>query len=201
MSFLRRQLVTAALTANALRPVPGFRAGIPSFAAGWLTSELAPHLMALTAADTAAHVARRPRSRAGLALAALNLAGQAFLVDQARRVQKDAEDALVEGIGADYVEQLDALPTPADLATPWRTLVNPFRMRNDAVVVEKDIAYAPEHGKRGLLDVYRPANGCADAPVLLQVHGGGWTIGTKDQQGIPLMHHLAAKGWVCVAIN
>ncbi|GAA1147654.1 alpha/beta hydrolase [Nocardioides aquiterrae] len=201
MSFLRRQLVTAALTANAIRPVPGFRAGIPSFAAGWLTSELAPHLLALTAADTAAHAVRRPRSRAGLALAALNLAGQAFLVDQARRVQKDAEEALVEGIGADYAEQLDALPTPAELATPWRRLVNPFRMRNDAVVVEKDIPYAPEHGKRGLLDVYRPANGSDRAPVLLQVHGGGWTIGTKDQQGIPLMQHLAAKGWVCVAIN
>ena len=37
--------------------------------------------------------------------------------------------------------------------------------------------------------------------MLLQVHGGAWTIGKKDQQGIPLMQHLAAKGWVCVAIN
>jgi acetyl esterase/lipase len=37
--------------------------------------------------------------------------------------------------------------------------------------------------------------------VLLQVHGGGWTIGTKDQQGIPLMQHMASRGWVCVAIN
>ena len=37
--------------------------------------------------------------------------------------------------------------------------------------------------------------------MLLQVHGGGWTIGNKDQQGIPLMQHMAAKGWVCVAIN
>ncbi|MCB8955874.1 MAG: alpha/beta hydrolase [Nocardioides sp.] len=206
MGFLRRQLVTAALTANAIRPVPGFRAAIPAFAAGWLTSELAPQLLALTAADTVVHTAatgrRRPRSRAGLAVAALNLAGQAFLVDQARRVQKQAEDALVEGIGADYVEQLDALPTPAELATPWRQLVNPFRMRTAGVAVEKNVAYAPEHGKRGLLDVYMPAQATIDrAPVLLQVHGGGWTIGNKDQQGIPLMQHLAAKGWICVAIN
>ena len=37
--------------------------------------------------------------------------------------------------------------------------------------------------------------------MLLQVHGGGWTIGNKDTQGIPLMMHLAARGWVCVAIN
>ncbi|MBZ5738808.1 alpha/beta hydrolase [Nocardioides mangrovi] len=208
MGFLRRQLVTAALTANAIRPVPGFRAGIPAFFAGWLTTELAPHLMALTAADTAGHVVRRGRrrSRAGLALAAANLLGQGFLVDQARRVQKTAEDALTDGIGADYAEQLDALPTPAELATPWRSLVNPFRMRNDAVVVDKNVPYDAEHGKRGLLDVYRPAAGTirpdgGRAPVLLQVHGGGWTIGNKDQQGIPLMQHLAAKGWVCVAIN
>lgn len=202
MGFLRRQLVTAALTANAIRPVPGFRAGIPAFAAGWLTSELAQHLFTLTAADATAHVVRRrPRSKSGLLVAAANLAGQAFLLDQARRVQKDAEDALVEGLGLDYLEQLDAKPTPAELATPWRRLVNPFRMRSLDVVVEKNIAYAPEHGKRGLLDVYRPAEPVENAPVLLQVHGGGWTIGNKDQQGIPLMQHLAAKGWICVAIN
>ena len=203
MSFLRRQLVTAALTANAIRPVPGYRAGIPAFVAGWLTSELAQHLFALTATDAAAHALRRrgQRSRVGLALAAANLAGQAFLLDQARRVRSDAEDALVEGIGADYVERLDALPTPADLAVPWRRLVNPFRIRATGVVVEKNIAYAPEHGKRGLLDIYRPDEPIAGAPVLLQVHGGAWTIGSKDQQGIPLMRHLAAKGWICVAIN
>lgn len=56
MPFLRRQLVTAALTANAIRPAPGFRAGVPAFAAGWLTTELAAHLFTLTATDTAAHV-------------------------------------------------------------------------------------------------------------------------------------------------
>ncbi|KQW53073.1 alpha/beta hydrolase [Nocardioides sp. Root1257] len=208
MGFLRRQLVTAALTVNAIRPVPGYQASIPSFFAGWLTTELAPHLMALTAADTAVHVSRRtaerrrPRRRLGLALAGLNLAGQAFLVDQARRSSAKVEAALVEGLGVDYVEQLDAKPTPAELATPWRRLVNPFRMRNVDVVVDKNVAYAPEHGKRGLLDVYRPAAGTdGRAPVLLQVHGGAWTIGNKDQQGIPLMQHLAAKGWICVAIN
>ncbi len=66
--FLRRQLVTAALTANAIRPVPGSRAGIPAFFAGWLTGELAPHLLALTAADTAAHAfGAGARSKAGAA--------------------------------------------------------------------------------------------------------------------------------------
>ena len=40
MGFLRRRLVTAALTANAIRPLPGFRFGIPAFVAGWLSGEL-----------------------------------------------------------------------------------------------------------------------------------------------------------------
>ncbi|MGZ4446062.1 MAG: alpha/beta hydrolase fold domain-containing protein [Nocardioides sp.] len=203
MSYLRRQLVTAALTANAIRPVPGFRLGIPAFFAGWLTGELTPHLLAVTAADTAAHVVRRgPTSRAGLALAGASTLGMAFLLDQARRVRTTAEDALVEGLGLDYVEQLDAKPTPAELATPWRRLVNPFRMKDLRVRVDKDVPYAPDLGKRGLLDVYRPAEGdLTGAPVLLQVHGGGWSIGKKDEQAIPLMQHLAAKGWVCIAIN
>ncbi|MEV7429043.1 alpha/beta hydrolase [Nocardioides sp. NPDC092400] len=203
MSFLRRQVVTAALTANALRPLPGFRPGIPSFFAGWLVGEMAPHVLALTVADAAAHATGRRRDPRGLALAAASVAGLSYLVLQARQVRERAEDSLVEALGADYAEQLDAEPTPADLAVPWRRLVVPFRMRNAAVRVERDIAYDPAIGRRGLLDVYSPAGGVPDggAPVLLQVHGGGWTIGNKDQQGIPLMQHLASKGWVCVAIN
>jgi acetyl esterase/lipase len=39
------------------------------------------------------------------------------------------------------------------------------------------------------------------SPVILQIHGGGWTIGAKDTQGRPLMNHLARAGWVCVAAN
>jgi acetyl esterase/lipase len=38
-------------------------------------------------------------------------------------------------------------------------------------------------------------------PTLLQVHGGGWVIGDKKEQGRPLMLHLAKKGWVCFAPN
>jgi acetyl esterase/lipase len=202
VSFLRRQLVTAALTANAIRPVPGFRAGVPAFFAGWLTTELAPHLLALTAADATANaLSSRRRDRTGLVVAGAASAGLAYLVAGSRKVRHQAEEALVEGLGVDYVEQLDAPPTDDDLATPWRKLVNPFRMREVGVRVEKNLRYS-EAGRRGLLDLYLPSDGQVEgAPVLLQVHGGGWTIGTKDQQGIPLMQHMASRGWVCVAIN
>ncbi len=202
MGFLRRQLVTAALTANAVRPLPGYGVSVPSFFAGWLTGELAPHVLALTAADVALHARGPRRDPRALALAGLSTVGLAYLVKQARDVRHRAEDALVEGIGADYVEQLDAAPTPADLAVPWRQVAHPFGRHAAGVHVEKDIAYN-DHGRRGLLDIYTPEGGVPDggAPVLLQVHGGGWTIGKKDEQGLPLMKHLAAKGWVCVAIN
>jgi acetyl esterase/lipase len=202
MGFRRRQVITAALTANALRPLPSYELGPAAFFSGWLTNELAPHLLALTAADAATHATGRRRDGAGLLLAGASAAGLAFLIRQARQVQERAEESLAEGLGVDYLDQLDAKPTPADLATPWRRLVNPFRMREPRVRVIKNVSYNPEYGKRGLLDIYLPADTPPEgAPVLLQIHGGAWTIGTKDQQGIPLMQHLAAKGWICVAPN
>ncbi len=203
MSYLRRQLVTAALTANAVRPPPtsNLRVGLWSFAFGWPTGELAPQLLALTAADTVAHVARGRRSRLGLVLAAANAAGLAYLVRQSRQVQVVAEQSLVDSLGEEYVDRPGERPTTVDLATPWRKLLNPFGRRNPRVRVDHDVRYS-DAGKRGLLDVYRPADrDVVGAPVLIQVHGGGWTFGSKDQQGIPLMQRMAERGWVCVAIN
>jgi acetyl esterase/lipase len=202
MSYLRRQVLTAALTANALRPVPGYWAGIPAMFGGWLTSELAPHLMTLTLADTVREITRGGRNRHGLALAAGSAVGLTALMVQAEGAKKHVDAALAEGLGADYLEHLQKTHTDLDYSTPLSQLAMPFRMRNDEVEVLKDIPYIEEHGGRGLLDIYRPRQAARqDAPVLLQVHGGGWTIGKKDEQGIPLMLHMAARGWVCVAIN
>jgi acetyl esterase/lipase len=203
VSFLLRRLVTAALTANALRPASrNLRGGMYSFALGWPTSELAPQLLALTAADTAVHLARGRRSRLGLLLAAGTAAGLVHMVRQSRRVQVLAEQSLVDSLGEEYVDRPGERPTTVDLRTPWRRLLNPLSREDPTVRVDKDVRYA-DAGKRGLLDVYRPADGrdLVGAPVLVQVHGGGWTVGSKNQQGIPLMQRMAARGWVCVAIN
>ncbi|HYJ27432.1 MAG TPA: alpha/beta hydrolase [Nocardioides sp.] len=206
MSFLGRQSIIAALTANALRPPRGRRAGVPAFVAGWLFGETAPQMLALTAIDAAAHLTRGRRqgfrTKAGLALAGASALGLARIVHQSRRVGDGLEEALVEGLGVDYVEQLDEVPDPADLATPWRRLARPFHFADDGVRVISNLPYS-ESGRRGHLDIYLPAGEDAikDAPVLLQVHGGAWTLGAKEHQGRPLMNRMAAKGWVCVAIN
>jgi acetyl esterase/lipase len=75
-------------------------------------------------------------------------------------------------------------------------------MRDADVERTKDLRYAEGAGRRHLLDVYRScAPGTPPSPVIFQIHGGGWTIGTKDTQGRPLMNHFARAGWVCVAAN
>jgi len=197
-NFLIRRAVQLGLTANALRPPHIRNAEFPVFFAGWLAGELAPQLLALTAADTALHVARHGKrsSRAGLAMAAASAAGLGLLMQTGHRARDEVESALTEALGSDYADELGR----SDLGLPWRELAMPFRMSSPEVRVDRNIAYAPG-GKRFRLDVYRPAEPVTGAPVLLQVHGGAWVIGNKEEQGRPLMRYLARRGWVCVAIN
>ncbi|MGH3411846.1 MAG: alpha/beta hydrolase fold domain-containing protein [Marmoricola sp.] len=199
--YVARQAGVALLTANAIRPLNTPRTAIPAFAAGWLTSELAPQLLALTAVDTLASAGRRRAPAAGVALAAASAAGLGWVVRRAGASATVVEASLREGIGEDYREVLETPVDPADLRPPLRRLARPFRFADPAVEVIRDISYT-EGGRRARLDVYRPRDGdLADAPVLVQVHGGAWTIGRKEEQGLLLMNRMAARGWVCVALN
>jgi acetyl esterase/lipase len=63
-----------------------------------------------------------------------------------------------------------------------------------------DVPYS-DVSKRHRLDVYRRKDQPTGCPTLVQVHGGGWVIGDKKEQGRPLMLHLASRGWVCFAPN
>lgn len=67
---------------------------------------------------------------------------------------------------------------------------------------DADIAYG-ECGSRNTLDVWRrpDLDRGGRAPVLLQVPGGAWMVGSKRGQAHPLMSHLVELGWVCVSIN
>jgi acetyl esterase/lipase len=202
--FLTRQLAQLGFAANALRPIPGGPVSVPVFFGGWLTSELAPHLAAVTAVDTVTHVARRGiRSRrdvAAVAAAAANLAAYAAMTAGGRRAAVEVEDALVQALGSDYRDVIERAPMPDDDLAPWTSLALPFRFRNVDVVRKRHLSYAPG-GRRFAMDVYHHRGTPSDAPVLLQVHGGGWVMGNKDQQGVPLMLHMAARGWVGVAVN
>jgi len=209
--FLRLSATGAALTLNGLRPLPGSNPlSVPSFFGGWLTSELAPHNLAVTVLGTAAHLRKRRRSgtpldrddRIGLALNALSVAGLVVMIRQGMKSADVMERALAEDLADDYVARLDPAPTKTDLATPWQHVLLPFNFKHPDVQRVRDIDYAEHTDKpRFRLDVYKPREPGAGRPVLVQIHGGGWVIGKKDEQGLPLMTHLAARGWVCVAPN
>lgn len=202
--FLIRQLAQLGFAANALRPVPSAPLSVPAFFAGWLGAELAPHLLAATALDSAVQLKRhRMRSRQealGLLAAGLNGAAYATLIARGRRAAGEIEAALVATLGADYREAILRDPLPDDVAAPWSAHAIPFRMRHVDVTRRRRLPYAPG-GRRFELDIYHHRDTPPGAPVLLQVHGGAWVIGNKEQQGLPLMMHMAARGWVCVAVN
>ncbi|HVU60626.1 MAG TPA: alpha/beta hydrolase [Mycobacteriales bacterium] len=199
----------AGLTVNAVRPMPNSSpVAIPSFFAAWLTSELAPqNLIVTAAASKGLLLAKRGRlsreDKAVLGLNAVSAAGLAAMTVQGMRVRGIVERALAEALGSDYLAQLDPAPTKADLTTPWRQVFTPWRTSHPDVKRTRNIVYTGNSaaGRRELLDVFQPQQPGRGRPVLLQIHGGGWVIGNKDEQGLPLMNHLAARGWVCVAPN
>jgi acetyl esterase/lipase len=205
--FLAVSLWGAAFTWNALFPFfGGARRSAASFAAGWLTSELAVHHLAWQAAATLLFgllgaFGAWP-GKLGLAITTLSWLGLAAAQLRAARTGLVTEDALRQGFGADYRERiLPNLRESLSDAIHWRRVVQPLPIKTPGVERTKDILYARERGVNLKLDVYRPRTHPVGCPVLLQVHGGGWVGGSKNEQALPLMYELASHGWVCVSAD
>ncbi len=82
--------------------------------------------------------------------------------------------------------------------------------RGIAALVGRPVTTPPgvveQHGiewRPGLtLDLVRPAPGGAGTlPVLVYVHGGGWTNGDPQRQARDLYHTLALAGWAVAAVR
>ncbi|WP_156994079.1 alpha/beta hydrolase [Pseudonocardia acaciae] len=158
-----------------------------------LASELPELMIGVHAAAAAGALRSRGVSRAaGLALNGAALAGLAGLAGDARRSAHVLGDALRE-LGV-------TLPSELSGRRPVGVLPAPLARRRYRRVA--DVSYS-EHGRFGTLDVWHradlPVGG--RAPVLVQVHGGGWTMGDKLGQAEPLLGYLAERGWVCVTVN
>lgn len=63
-----------------------------------------------------------------------------------------------------------------------------------------DIQYANAGGEAQLLDVQAPASS-GSFPIVILVHGGGWTGGDKTGDTALLVEPLTSAGFVCVSIN
>ncbi|MGH7856370.1 MAG: alpha/beta hydrolase fold domain-containing protein, partial [Candidatus Binatia bacterium] len=86
-------------------------------------------------------------------------------------------------------------------AVEWRRIALPFPIRHRDVERVRDIPFHRARGVNLRLDVYRHRSRPKGCPVLLEIHGGGWIVGSKNEQGIPLMLRMAAQGWVCVSAD
>jgi acetyl esterase/lipase len=199
--FLVASIVGLAFTLNALRPVrrPVFLLGF-SFFSAWLTTELAVFHLAWQLVATAAFISAGAlgswRGDVGLVLTCGSWLGLAWIVRVSLETGAVMDAALHDALaGADQ---------PPSRAIAWaRVLVaNP---RRPGVLRLRNLAYVDDGDRRHRLDLYGPQRPddqpLTGAPVLLQIHGGAWMIGAKEQQALPLMYQLAQNGWICVAIN
>lgn len=183
------------LAANVWRPAraPGSVA-IVSFFAGWLVGELALHavagqlLLAAVLVELGALVAWP-----GVAGLALSLVACALLLAAHRRAVA-SRHVVHAALG-------DLAATSMRPALATGLLVFPFPVRHPGVVSRKHVEFHTQDGITLRLDVHRARHHARPGPALVYVHGGGWVIGHRDKQGLPLMHHLAAHGWVCISVD
>jgi acetyl esterase/lipase len=208
--FLLSGVVAATVTADAWRPLDRSAAspGSPlQFMSGLPTSELPLPTLGLQGVVGLAAARgggmRGLRGAVGLGLTAASFAGLVALQREAGRSDDVLERALQEGLGVDYRERISEpfSPLPDVPVTRATALLSGFGARR-RYAASRDLSYG-DYGRHNRLDVWRRADLAADAgaPVLVQVHGGAWTIGEKRGQAHPLMAHLAERGWVCVTIN
>ena len=97
---------------------------------------------------------------------------------------------------------IDGRTEPLDLEDapnlPWWLYVAPLLMWwGPSVKKERGRVYAEVDGTSLKLDIIRPrVDPARPLPAVINVHGGLWMFGSRHEQGIPLLTHLAANGWV-----
>jgi acetyl esterase/lipase len=199
-------------TVNALHPLGDEEVPAPlsfaSFGAGAVTSEI-PLTHAVThgvlaGGLVAAGGLRSWSGRVGLGLTAAACAGAIALHREGRNAGTELERALLEALGPDYKEGIVYPPRPEEgkeKVSRVPVVLATFSSRR-RFLRDEDVAYGP-FKRRNQLDVWaRPdlPEG-SKAPVVVQVHGGAWVVGSKTGQAYPLLSHLVERGWICVAVN
>ncbi len=101
---------------------------------------------------------------------------------------------LAERAVAAVVRAHGAEPRARRRLRPW---LFPFPWRPRSVTRVGPIRYGDHRRQR--LDVYRRKDVGEAGPVLVYLHGGGYFSGSNRREGKGLLHHLTARGWVCLS--
>ena len=178
------------------RPVPVF---FWSFFGSWLTIELVWHHLAVGLVATVVLVRGGALDHwagwVGLGLMAVTGVLLVSIGLVTRRTVVLVRDALAE-----------LEPGPDTPRFPRSHVVLPFLLnRRRGVRRLRNVPFARAGGRTIKLDVTLPSapvpGGGARRPALMQIHGGGWVLGDKREQGLPLLNHMAAQGWVGFNVN
>jgi acetyl esterase/lipase len=192
-------------TANALWPCRRpWWLKLPSFNLGWFANELPLHALVWNAVVVVVGARlgaldERP-ARLGLVLVAASSVGLVVLAAAHRSAAIVTEHAVDTGFGVDESHRPEPL-VDHTLPRTWR--VFPWLAWFGAPGVERvgGVVYATVGGRNLKLDLYRPSTRPPRCPVLVEVHGGGWSMGHRRFDARPLMARMAAHGWVCVSID
>lgn len=135
-------------------------------------------------------------------VAFLTTVGLGVVVRRGLQAGPAVERALAEGLGPGWRTVPDADPAVhVRRHLPFaRILFGPLFFRRRDVKRTANISYG-DAGKRNLLDIYQHRTPRSDGPVLIYLHGGHFTSGSKDREARPLLYRLASQGWVCVSAN
>ncbi|TQV84673.1 alpha/beta hydrolase [Exilibacterium tricleocarpae] len=209
--FLLFALACGWLSYNLYHPVYRHTYGASvSFVFGLLAGELAPHVIALQVLITALFAAFGALSglagTVGLVVMLAAWTAMAVHYGSSMRLPGLLRNSLERDLGPNY---RDAITQPPRNTIDRRALLRPLASMiksteyHPEVECLKNIIFHRSNGLNLKLDIRRPRSVTSPRPVLLQIHGGAWTykLGSKDRQALPLMNHLAAHGWVCVAIS
>jgi acetyl esterase/lipase len=194
--FLLLSVAGAIFTANAFIPIRRSKwFVIPSFLFSLLAAELAAYHLAWQALAVLGFVALGGLASwpgyVALGLAAASWLGLLYLVVQGQRSIVTVRRTLAESLGIEPRHRI-----------PWSRVLVPFPLRLSKTRVQRNLVYARVRGQRLRLDMYLPPpNVKRPRPAVVQVHGGGWVVGDKREQGVPLMTRLSDRGFVGFNVN
>ena len=177
---------------------------VPSFVAGWLTGELAPHVIFWQAIVIAVFVlfgaVEGFFGALGFLLCIAAWATMAFYYYEATGTRAEVQTALSEALGESFETMIHEDYRARFPEGPSEDLIrHPFRQHDPQISVIKDIPFG-DFGQTLDLRQAKISNHEQPKPVLLQIHGGAWTqnYGSKNEQALPLMNHIAKQDWICV---
>ena len=191
-------LLSAGLVVNARAPRYHWWSILLRWPAAWLARELTPMLvvggLVVTVVLVALGALGHPTGIAGAALVAAAAAVGVVWSLHAR----GARVAVAGAVAEMEIEDDEGPRVPrSHVALPL------LMLRPKGVDHVRGVAYTTAGDERPRrLDVYAPApgtpipDGRERRPAIVQVHGGGWVLGSRREQGIPLLNHLARCGWV-----